>query len=604
MTLKEIIDLKSLEWADALSQIKRRSEKREEYLKTFADKKLLIRLKNNDNQIIWGRRGTGKTHLLKALHEVYVKNFENERVIPIFIDLRQIHTVPFRDIITDTEKETYRFFIEFLKEFLTQVTNFIDQIIKKPSLYEKFLGSKAVAIQRKAKKALEELQLIVTFGEPVLDLEAIEAKSIVGKKTESKVSSRLGGEISLKRKLGIDAAIGLLFDSNDNFFEESEIVRTTTGKNILIFSSIQKRINGLLKLLDVCYVTVFVDEWSSLKTELQPKFAELLKHAFLSSKEVCLKIAAIKLRSRMFERRKSYFEGFELSADVFTDIDLDQELLFKESKFIPIHFYESLLFKHLRISLPVLNDFIIRDEEIDPSFLEAIFHNKETFIELIVASNGNPRDFLNIFVHSNEFVSARRGKTSKITRKLIMTASRNWYLKDKNPDDPYLKSLSKSISKLIEEKKIRTFLIKQIYTSSVELSDLEDFRLIHRIPENVVNPEIRKDYSVFLIDYSLCVDYFSPSPLGEKGFFVWTCQLPLQEMKSEVKIENMIIDIATLTSHMETTYQNTCPKCRTNFSIYVKLFKERGLCPSCYEIIDQGKYLAPFRSGPLSLVKT
>jgi hypothetical protein len=412
-----------------------------------------------------------------------------------------------------------------------------------------------------------------------------------------KFLEKIGGKIYGGIEVGLkgEGGLGLSFNKEDTIFDKREITQTKTGRNILRFVSIQRKIEEVLELLNIETITIFVDEWSSLRRNLQPKFANLLRHTFFNTSKICLKISAIKLRSNMFERSKDGYIGFELGADIFPPIDLDLELLYKERKSIPVHFYEEMLFKHLRINHHGLDKFI-KNDELSQDFLETIFDKKETFVELIIASNGIPRDFLNIFVQSNEFISAKKGKKgkSKITTVSIIKASYNWYLKDKAgfTDEPYLKSLLTSIIKLATRKKIYSFLVDSIYSSREELNDLMDHRIIHQIPDNVVDPRIRTQYSVFLIDYGLCADYFS-DPLGEKNFLKYTCQLS----PDEIPIDNMIIDIVSLgKSRSGKKYENTCPKCSNNFPIYDELFKKRGLCPLCYSIINEEKYLKPFRA--------
>ena len=56
--------------AQAVSRIRQRSERQEDLQKllgTFVDVGILPQLNNQNNQILYGRRGTGKTHVLKVL---------------------------------------------------------------------------------------------------------------------------------------------------------------------------------------------------------------------------------------------------------------------------------------------------------------------------------------------------------------------------------------------------------------------------------------------------------------------------------------------------------------------------------------------------------
>ena len=81
------INLHSEHWKEVIAEIKRRNERQEkEYsVSTFVDKDLLIRLRKNNNQIVWGRRGTGKTHLFRTLYEDFKRSFEDEKVLPVHL---------------------------------------------------------------------------------------------------------------------------------------------------------------------------------------------------------------------------------------------------------------------------------------------------------------------------------------------------------------------------------------------------------------------------------------------------------------------------------------------------------------------------------------
>lgn len=58
----------------------------EELSKIFVDTNILNRLSTNKDQIIYGRRGTGKTHILGRIQDHYKDSLYKTKVIPIYID--------------------------------------------------------------------------------------------------------------------------------------------------------------------------------------------------------------------------------------------------------------------------------------------------------------------------------------------------------------------------------------------------------------------------------------------------------------------------------------------------------------------------------------
>src|SRR5215472_744066 len=43
-----------------------------------------------NTQIIFGRNGTGKTHLLKAFHQYCQANFDSQKILSVYVDLKTL----------------------------------------------------------------------------------------------------------------------------------------------------------------------------------------------------------------------------------------------------------------------------------------------------------------------------------------------------------------------------------------------------------------------------------------------------------------------------------------------------------------------------------
>lgn len=57
------------------------------FLEYYAGKDSIGKVSSVKNQVIYGRRGTGKTHLLRALQETLMANSET-KCFPVYIDVR------------------------------------------------------------------------------------------------------------------------------------------------------------------------------------------------------------------------------------------------------------------------------------------------------------------------------------------------------------------------------------------------------------------------------------------------------------------------------------------------------------------------------------
>ncbi|HBO2743319.1 TPA: ATP-binding protein, partial [Pseudomonas aeruginosa] len=60
------------------------------YIDLYSGTENINNINNINNTAIYGRRGSGKTHLLKALQEQQIGELSEKRNFPIYIDLRRI----------------------------------------------------------------------------------------------------------------------------------------------------------------------------------------------------------------------------------------------------------------------------------------------------------------------------------------------------------------------------------------------------------------------------------------------------------------------------------------------------------------------------------
>ena len=74
------------------------------------------------SNVIYGRRGTGKTHLLQALTELYFQKFYGERNFPVYIDLRSTNGIDFEK----SKKNNVTMFIKIIIQILDEIEKNID----------------------------------------------------------------------------------------------------------------------------------------------------------------------------------------------------------------------------------------------------------------------------------------------------------------------------------------------------------------------------------------------------------------------------------------------------------------------------------------------
>ena len=74
------------DWYEAVTSLADRAEDIADPTATYVDTAFLATLQNKRSQIIFGRRGTGKTHLLRRLQAELLDRFSELRIVPVYID--------------------------------------------------------------------------------------------------------------------------------------------------------------------------------------------------------------------------------------------------------------------------------------------------------------------------------------------------------------------------------------------------------------------------------------------------------------------------------------------------------------------------------------
>ncbi len=141
------------------------------------------------------------------------------------------------------------------------------------------------------------------------------------------------------------------------------------------------------------------------------------------------------------------------------------------------------------------------------SIQSRLFTQAPVFNELVRASEGVPRDFINIFVHA--YFDARRRGRDTIDMEAVTTAARKWYEEDKrhNLSDAQASLLQRIMDEVIGNRKARCFMLEQQHADHPLIKALYDLRVIHRLRAGYSSrsrPGVR--YNVYALDYGTYVD--------------------------------------------------------------------------------------------------
>jgi hypothetical protein len=120
--------LQDHEIVKAVSRIRQRAERQEEADKlvaVYVDSGILPQLANENHQILYGRRGTGKTHLLRVL----ANKMEHDAIPVVYIDCR---TLGSSSEFSDSSYPVSRRCLALFRDILAPVYNrLLEQIIER-----------------------------------------------------------------------------------------------------------------------------------------------------------------------------------------------------------------------------------------------------------------------------------------------------------------------------------------------------------------------------------------------------------------------------------------------------------------------------------------
>jgi hypothetical protein len=297
---------------NALLQVARRAERSTtEILEaTFVDSEpLFSMLSSRNNQIIFGRRGTGKTHALKYLQ----KKMSNGNDVALYVDLR---TVGSNDsVYGDSTKDVTERACALLRDLLEQLHSELFAIAV--GVIAESLHPHQVTLR--LDDFFDAISKVRVVGE--VQIETRDASSEVDDISKSvsltlSENFRLGGELGGKKR-----------EESHNSIRQTS---TGTERVRLQFGRLSSSLLGLIDVLNIKQLWILIDEWSEVPRDLQPFLADLIRRVLLPIDRVTIKIAAIEHRSIFVNRlAMGDYIGLELGADISADLNLDDFLVFE-----------------------------------------------------------------------------------------------------------------------------------------------------------------------------------------------------------------------------------------------------------------------------------
>jgi hypothetical protein len=478
----------------AVTSLNQRSEKMQnerKFIETFVDFGMLAQILNNNNQIIYGRRGTGKTHIF----QVVASNLRDDPLnVVLSIDCRTLGSSS--QFVDTTIPIKYRCTALF-KDVLFGIRNcLLDHTVNNPT-----------ANTDRVIDALSEFTALIT--EPSSRFTSGTVSGL--QKGSTKTESKFGGSFSVPPSINLTATAG---NSSTSDTEKRVTMKVELEENV-VFPPMHNLLEEILTKSNARLFILF-DEWSSLPIDIQPFLAELLKRGVLPVTRSVVKIASLEYRSRFWDTTNGRRIGFEIGADISANLDLDDYFVFDRNPEHITTFMADIVFKHLSSNLP--ENYLETKYGISSGdeLSSRMFTQRPTFKELVRASEGVIRDLINIFT-SAYFDCQRRGRTN-IDLKAIEQAARSWFETDKeqNLDGNLRKILQSIVDNVIGQRQARSFLVERDLEKHSVIQQLADSRIIHLVKRGYAdkdNPGRR--YSIYTLDYGTYVDLIHTSKQPE-----------------------------------------------------------------------------------------
>ncbi len=479
----------------AIQNIARRAERidSQEAVESFYDCNIISHLSNFNHQIIQGRRGTGKTHTLFVLKH----KLESEKCHCIYFDCK---TAGSAASISDKQFPEKHRAIQLIRDFLFDIhrdlTNYFGNSQKDISVHNCPEITTLLDILRSECYAK---------GGTINNYERIESNTLTKSET-------VHGGLSVSFSSAPTAGLEYNEDIQKGRKSEAEHKTSGTSYNKIVFPNIFHCIKRLSEITCKNFV-ILIDEWSNIPIDIQPHFAEFLRHCFIPNPYTTIKIAAVRGRTQYCIRDKGIIYGLEIGPDINVAMDLDDLYMCDRN---PAKVYSNLyriLWKHLKASGVIGN-------MTDADFRTTLFQDLNSSLLLVRASEGNPRDFITIMDHCIIEMDGLGNSSGWISSETVYNAANEWYhIEKENALTPKQKeALSELATYVVSKNRTRGFIIEETLLEHPAIKGLIDARVLH-IAQTGRRFSIidKKDMAILILDFGTYSRFWR---LGEQVSFL------------------------------------------------------------------------------------
>lgn len=248
---------------------------------TFVDVgSLFSLLSSRDHQVLYGRRGTGKTHALHYLGETVRK----EGDIAVYVDMRTVGSSG--GLYADTSVPVSERGTRLLVDTLAYVYNVLAGEVLEASYSNDHDFSVA-------------LRHLDHFGDSLTEVR-VTGEEERESRTETENQTTRRGEAGLTVSKAPALSLRSSRESGDRQRVEVRTLSRGPLRHRVHFGAVANSIRGVVESIPG-RLWILLDEWSDVPLDLQPLLADLMRRCLLPVREVTVKIGAIEQRSNFRE---------------------------------------------------------------------------------------------------------------------------------------------------------------------------------------------------------------------------------------------------------------------------------------------------------------
>jgi hypothetical protein len=461
-------------------------------------------LASPNTNVIYGRNGTGKTHLLRAFHEYCLNEYDSTRILPVYIDCK---TLEFGNIgrEVDVAHLVQRYYRLFVARVIDALSNFGKKALT-PAWLERWFGGDTINKKKSIESSLSELRKIFSY-------EIIEQKVTTFKRRrqvqeENALNASLGTTIKLDLldpKVGVEASLSASEKSKRS--EAIEVI--SDGLAVIDYDSVRTLLEAIIESTGAVGIVILVDEWSSIDLDLQPIFAEIINKTLAVSKRIHLKIVALKYFTRFSAVIKPPQRiGLQTGIEIFSGSDLDHLLCFDIDGQAVKDFLTLVAYKHSCAISPGIQQ--IDAVTFEKRLCSELYESPNAYLEIVRASEGNPRDFLSLLAAS---CTIRLNRSKPLSEKDAEKIAIEHFATTKAPtikdSGPVASKLYQKLFERVTKNGQKLFLISvEKAEESTPLRELLHFRFIHLVSSTFAaldDNHIPHTYALFSMDYGKLV---------------------------------------------------------------------------------------------------